>query len=304
VNVIFHLLIMSGIYIILALSLNLILGYAGLFSVGHGAFYGIGAYAGAILVTRFSFPFWGELLAAACIAGFFGFVIGFPTLRLRGDYLALATFGFAVIIYSTFVNWDDLTRGPLGIRGIPKVQFLSIQFNSLWSYTLLVGFFVLLTLFSLRRITHSAFGRVLEAIREDDWAAMAIGKNIAKFKVLAFVIGAFFAGIAGVLYAHYVTFIDPSSFALQESFLVFSMVIFGGMGSIGGSVAGAAILVILPEALRFLGLPSDIAANLRQLIYGALIVFIINWRPEGLFGKSKDIKVAEPSSLEPKVNAQ
>lgn len=286
-NVLFHLLIMSGIYIILALSLNLLLGYAGLFSVGHGAFYGIGAYAAAILATKLGFPFWGEILAAACIAGLCGFVIGFPTLRLRGDYLALATFGFAVIIYSVFNNWYDLTRGPLGIRGIPKVVLFSIPLTSLWSYTILVGFFVLLTLFCIRRLTRSAFGKVLEAIREDDVAAMAIGKNIAKFKVLAFVIAAFFAGIAGVLYAHYVTFIDPSSFLIQESFLIFSMVIFGGMGSLGGSVLGAAILVILPEALRFLGLPSAVAANMRQMIFGALIVFIINWRPEGLLGKSK-----------------
>ena len=286
-NVVFHLLIMSGIYIILALSLNLLLGYAGLFSVGHGAFYGIGAYAAAILATKLGFPFWGEILAAACIAGLCGFVIGFPTLRLRGDYLALATFGFAVIIYSVFNNWYDLTRGPLGIRGIPKVVLFSIPFTSLWSYTVLVGFFVLLTIFCIRRLTYSAFGKVLEAIREDDMAATAIGKNIAKFKVLAFVIAAFFAGIAGVLYAHYVTFIDPSSFLIQESFLIFSMVIFGGMGSIGGSILGAAILVILPEALRFLGLPSAVAANMRQLIFGVLIVFIINWRPEGLLGKSK-----------------
>lgn len=286
-NVLFHLLIMSGIYIILALSLNLLLGYAGLFSVGHGAFYGIGAYAAAILATQLGFPFWGEILAAACIAGLCGFVIGFPTLRLRGDYLALATFGFAVIIYSVFNNWYDLTRGPLGIRGIPKVVLFSIPLTSLWSYTILVGFFVLLTLFCIRRLTRSAFGKVLEAIREDDVAAMAIGKNIARFKVLAFVIAAFFAGIAGVLYAHYVTFIDPSSFLIQESFLIFSMVIFGGMGSLGGSILGAAILVILPEALRFLGLPSAVAANLRQMIFGGLIVFIINWRPEGLLGKSK-----------------
>lgn len=286
-NVLFHLLIMSGIYIILALSLNLLLGYAGLFSVGHGAFYGIGAYTGAILATKLGFPFWGEVLAAASIAGLCGFVIGFPTLRLRGDYLALATFGFAVIIYSVFNNWYDLTRGPLGIRGIPKVVLFSIPLTSLWSYTILVGFFVLLTIFCIRRLTYSAFGKVLEAIREDDMAATAIGKNIAKFKVLAFVIAAFFAGIAGVLYAHYVTFIDPSSFLIQESFLIFSMVIFGGMGSIGGSILGAAILVILPEALRFLGLPSGIAANMRQMIFGGLIVFIINWRPEGLLGKSK-----------------
>jgi branched-chain amino acid transport system permease protein len=287
VNVVFHLLIMAGIYVILAVSLNLILGYAGLFSVGHGAFYGIGAYTGAILATKLLFPFWGEIILAACVAGFFGLVIGFPTLRLRGDYLALATFGFAVIIYSIFNNWYDLTRGPLGIRGIPKVEFLSIQVKSLWTYAVLVWIFVSITIFCIRRFTRSAFGKVLEAIREDDVAALAIGKNIARFKVLAFIIAAFFAGIAGVLYAHYVTFIDPSSFVVQESFLIFSMVIFGGMGSIGGSVVGASILVILPEALRFLGLPSAIAANMRQMIYGALIVVIINWRPEGLIGKAK-----------------
>lgn len=286
-NVLFHLLIMSGIYIILALSLNLLLGYAGLFSVGHGAFYGIGAYTAAILATKLGFPFWGEILAAACVAGFFGFLIGFPTLRLRGDYLALATFGFAVILYSVFNNWDALTRGPLGIRGIPRVAFLGLEFKDLWSYAILVGIFVFITIFCIRRFTRSAFGKVLEAIREDDIAALAIGKNIARFKVLAFIISAFFAGVAGVLYAHYVTFIDPASFVIQESFLIFSMVIFGGMGSIGGSVLGAAILVILPEALRYLGLPSAIAANMRQMIFGGLIVFIINWRPEGLLGKSK-----------------
>lgn len=278
---------MSGIYIILALSLNLLLGYAGLFSVGHGAFYGIGAYTAAILATKLFFPFWAELLTAACVAGLFGFLIGFPTLRLRGDYLALATFGFAVILYSIFNNWYGLTRGPLGIRGIPRVVFLGLEFKTLWSYAILVGIFVFITIFCIRRFTRSAFGKVLEAIREDDIAALAIGKNIARFKVLAFIISAFFAGIAGVLYAHYITFIDPTSFVIQESFLIFSMVIFGGMGSIGGSILGASILVILPEALRYLGLPSAIAANMRQMIYGALIVFIINWRPEGLLGKSK-----------------
>src|SRR4030042_1384362 len=142
---------MSGIYIILALRLNLLLGYAGLFSVCHGAFYGIGAYAAAILATKLGFPFWGEILAAACVAGFFGFLIGFPTLRLRGDYLALATFGFAVILYSIFNNWDGLTRGPLGIRGIPRVAFLGLEFKDLWSYAILVGVFVFITIFCIRR---------------------------------------------------------------------------------------------------------------------------------------------------------
>lgn len=284
-NLVFHVLIMAGIYMILALGLNLLVGYAGLFSVGHGAFYGIGAYAGAILATRLAVPFWLEIVVAAGVAGAFGLLIGLPILRLRGDYLALATFGFAVMVHAVLNNWVELTRGPLGIRGIPKVTLMSVPFTALWSYAILVGLCVALTTLCIGRLTRSAFGRVLEAIREDEVAALAIGKNSARFKVVAFVIAAFLAGMAGVLYAHYVTFIDPSSFVVQESFLVFSMVIFGGMGSIGGSLLGAGILVILPELLRFIGLPAAIAAHTRQMIYGALIVGVINWRPRGLLGR-------------------
>ena len=286
-DIVFHLVIMSGIYMILALSLNLLIGYAGLFSVGHGAFYGIGAYAAAILSTRYGLPFWVEVFAASAIAGAVGYVIGRPILRLRGDHLALATFGLAVIALSVFTNWTDLTRGPLGIRGIPKVSLFSLTLDSLWSYALLVTVCVAVTLLFLWRITHSPFGKVLEAIREDDVAALAVGKNITRFKVVAFVTSSSFAGLAGVLYAHYATYIDPSTFVTGESFLVFSMVVFGGMGSNLGSMVGAAVLVSLPELLRFVGLPGNIAAQMRDVIYGALIVIVINWRPQGLLGRAR-----------------
>ena len=286
-DIVFHLVIMSGIYMILALSLNLLIGYAGLFSVGHGAFYGIGAYAAAILSTRYGLPFWVEVFAASAIAGAVGYVIGRPILRLRGDHLALATFGLAVIALSVFNNWTDLTRGPLGIRGIPKVSLFSLTLDSLWSYALLVTVCVAVTLLFLWRITHSPFGKVLEAIREDDVAALAVGKNITRFKVVAFVTSSSFAGLAGVLYDHYATYIDPSTFVTGESFLVFSMVVFGGMGSNLGSMVGAAVLVSLPELLRFVGLPGNIAAQMRDVIYGALIVIVINWRPQGLLGRAR-----------------
>jgi len=286
-EIVFHLAIMIGIYMILALSLNLLIGYTGLFSVGHGAFYGLGAYAAAILATRIGLPFLIELLIAAAITGALGYLIGRPILRLRGDHLALATFGLAVITYSVLNNWTDLTRGPLGIRGIPKVSLFSVSFEPLWSYAILVAVFVAFTLFCMWRLTSSPFGKVLEAIREDDVAALAVGKNITRFKVTAFVISSCFAGLAGVLYAHYVTYIDPSSFVTGESFLIFSMVVFGGMGSNLGSMLGAATLVALPEMLRFIGLPGNVAAQMRDVIYGALIVAVINWRPQGLIGKAR-----------------
>lgn len=286
-DLVFHLFIMVGIYAILALSLNLLIGYAGLFSVGHGAFYGVGAYAGAILATRVGVPFWIEIIAASAITGAVGYLIGRPILRLRDDNLALATFGFAVITFSVLNNWDDLTRGPLGIRGIPRPVFFSVRIDQLWSYAVLVALCVGFTLLCIWRLTSSPFGKVLEAIREDDIAALAVGKDTTGFKVAAFVISAFFAGLAGVLYAHYTTYIDPSSFETGESFLIFSMVIFGGMGSNLGAMTGAAVLTMLPELLRFAGLPGGIAGQMRDVIFGALIVFVINWRPQGLLGKAR-----------------
>jgi len=287
VDIVYHIGIMVGIYMILALSLNLLIGYAGLFSVGHGAFYGVGAYAGALLATRLGVPFWIEIVAASAITGAVGYVIGRPILRLRDDNLALATFGFAVITFSVLNNWDDLTRGPLGIRGIPKPVLFAIHLNTLWSYALFVAACVAITLLCIGRLASSPFGKVLEAIREDDIAALAVGKNTARFKTAAFVIAAFFAGLAGVLYAHYTSFIDPTSFSTGESFLIFSMVIFGGMGSNLGAMVGATVLTVLPDLLRFAGLPGGVAAQMRDVIYGALIVIVINWRPQGLLGKAR-----------------
>ena len=280
-----HILVITGIYIILTLSLNLIVGYTGLASLGHAAFSCVGAYISSLLALNFGLSPWLGLLISACVAAMFGVFIGFPSLRLKGDYLALATFGLGVIVYSVAKNWVSVTRGPMGLPGIPGFSVFGFQLSGIWSYLILVTFFVFLTYFTIRRVVNSPFGRILRGIREDEIATLAMGKDVDRHKILVFVIGAFFAGIAGSLYAHYITFIDPSSFTVMESITILLMVVFGGMGSLPGSFVGASILVIFPEALRFLGMPSSVAAPLRQMIYGLLLISLMLKRPQGVLGR-------------------
>jgi len=284
-----HILVIAGIYIILTLSLNLIVGYTGLPALGHAAFSCVGAYVSSLLALNFGISPWIGLLIGACVAMLISIVVGFPSLRLKGDYIALATFGFGVIIYSVAKNWVSLTRGPMGLPGIPGFSIFGYQISEIWAYLILVIIFVIITIFIIGRIVNSPFGRILRSIREDEIASEALGKNTAKYKLLVFMIGAFFAGIGGSLYAHYITFIDPSSFTVMESITILLMVIFGGMGSISGSIVGAMILVILPELLRFLGMPSSIAAPMRQMIYGLLLVILMLKRPKGLLGRYRFI---------------
>jgi len=279
-----HILVISGIYVILTLSLNLIVGFTGLPSMGHAAFSCIGAYTSSLLALNFGLSPWIGLIIGALFAAFSGIVIGYPSVRLKGDYLALATFGLGVIVYSIAKNWVSLTRGPMGLPGIPGFTIIGWELSGILAYLLLVIILVCLTIFVIQRIVHSPFGRILRSIREDETAAQAMGKDTDKHKLIVFVIGAFFAGIAGSLYAHYITFIDPSSFTITESITILLMVIFGGMGSIPGSVVGAIVLVVFPEMLRFLGLPSSIAAPMRQMIYGLLLITLMLKRPRGLMG--------------------
>ena len=250
-----HILVISGIYIILTLSLNLIVGFTGLPSLGHIAFAGVGAYVSSLLALNYGISPWIGLALGACVASIVGFIVGFVSIRLKGDYLALATFGLGVIIYAVSKNWVGLTRGPMGLPGIPGFTIIGFEIQPVWAYLMLVMVFVFFTTFIINRIVNSPFGRILKSIREDELASLSIGNDINKYKLIVFVIGAFFAGIAGSLYAHYITFIDPSGFTPVESIAVLLMVVFGGMGSIKGSFLGAAALVIFPEMLRFLGMP-------------------------------------------------
>ena len=279
-----HILVIAGIYVILTLSLNLIVGYTGLPALGHAAFSCIGAYTSSLLALNVGLSPWIGLLIGACVAALSGIIIGYPSVRLKGDYLALATFGLGVIVYSIAKNWVSLTRGPMGLPGISGFSVIGFELSGIWSYLLLVLVFVIIIIFVIGRIVNSPFGRILRSIREDEIASQTMGKDTNKHKLLVFIIGAFFAGIAGSLYAHYITFIDPSSFTVMESITILLMVIFGGMGSISGSIVGAVILVVFPELLRFLGMPSSIAAPMRQMIYGLLLVMLMLKRPQGIMG--------------------
>ncbi|MGD1276885.1 MAG: branched-chain amino acid ABC transporter permease [Tepidisphaeraceae bacterium] len=280
-----HIVIIAAIYTTLAVSLDLLAGQTGLLSLAHAAFYGIGAYSSALLATALHLPILVSVLAGMLCAAVVSLLVSVPSLRLHDDYFVIATFGFQMILFSIFNNWVDLTHGPLGIAGIPQPTIFGWQINSNWKFACLGLLFACFAYFVVGRLSHSPFGRVLRAIRQDEVFARSIGKNTLKFKVAAFAVSAALAASAGSLYAHYISYVDPSSFTVMESILVISMVIIGGPASTWGPLIGAAVLVTLPEALRFTGLPSAVAANLRQVFYGALLVIMMMFRPQGLVGR-------------------
>jgi len=279
-----HICVLICIYVILAISLDLITGYTGMLSIAHAAFYGVGAYIAAIMSLNLHSPFIVNIGCAATLSGLLGLLVGIPSLRIRDDYFVVATFAFQVIILSILNNWMSLTGGSMGLSGIPQPQILGFRISSHLHFLVLACLFCILILWISLRIAHSPFGRVLKAIREDEIFAQAAGKNVAAFKILVFVIGAGMASIAGVIYAYYIGFIDPTSFSVMESIFIISIVIIGGAGSLWGSVVAATVLVVLPELLRFIGLPGAMAANIRQIIYGSLLVAFMLWRPRGFLG--------------------
>lgn len=280
-----HILILIGIYIILAQSLNLIAGYAGLLSIAHAAFYGVGAYVVALMALKLGTPFWLNITCAVIAAGAFGALVGIPSLHIRDDYFVIATFAFQIITFSVLNNWVSFTGGPMGLPGIPQPVFFGYTVSSHIAFLIMVGVLCVITLWVSKRIVQSPLGRVLKAIREDEVFTQAAGKNVAAYKVLVFVVGAGMAAVAGSMYAYYISFIDPTSFTVTESIFIISIVIIGGAGSLWGPVVGAAVLVMLPEMLRFVGLPSSVAANIRQILYGALLVAFMMWRPQGFMGE-------------------
>jgi branched-chain amino acid transport system permease protein len=280
-----HLVVMICIYSVLAVSLDLLVGHTGLLSVSHAAFLGLGAYSSALLAVRLGASFIMGVLVGMAVGILLSFLISLPSLRLRGDYFVVATFGFQMIFFAVFNNWIGVTQGPMGVPGIPRPTIFGWAIRSHVAFVVVGGVLAAFAYLIVGRITTSPFGRVLRAIREDEAFAQALGKNTLRFKVSVFAVSAALAALAGSLYAHYVTFIDPSSFTIMESILVISMVIIGGAGSTWGPLIGATALVILPEALRFLGFPGSIAANLRQIFYGALLVVMMMARPRGLVGR-------------------
>lgn len=280
-----HIAILISIYGMLALSLNLVVGETGLLSVTQAAFYGIGAYTTALLLVGSGVNFFLAAFAGMLCTGTIALGIGIVLSRLRGDYYALGTFGFNVIVFSIFLNWQSVTRGPLGIPGIPRPELFGFSFSENFSFLILSFAFCLFTFAVCRFITRSSFGRVLKAIREDEEAIAVFGYSTTYYKLTIFTVSAMLAALAGSFFASYITFIDPSSFSLNESIFILAIVILGGLASHRGAVVGAAFLIILPEALRFVGFPPDIAAQMRQLVYGLILIILMLYRPQGLLGE-------------------
>lgn len=272
---ILHLGILICIYTILAQSLSLVAGYSGQMSLAHAGFYGIGAYTTALLSVNYGLPVLLTIPIALLISGIVAYIVSKVAVKTIDDYYIIITLGIQVVIFSILNNWQELTRGPLGVPGIPSFEIFGFAFYSKLSFLLLSIFFTALIWFILKNITNSPFGRMLRALSEDEIYTKSLGKNVGQAKVVSFIISGMLASIAGVLYAHYISYIDPTSFTIDESIFILSIVIIGGMRNLKGIFFASAFLVLLPEALRFVGMPSSIAANMRQIFYGIALIMVI-----------------------------
>lgn len=284
-NYLLHLLILVEIYLILSSSLNLMLGYTGLVSLAHAAFYGFGAYISTLLMVDAGVGFFASMAVAVVVTMLLSVLITFASLRFRGDYFILVTLAFQVITFTVLNNWTSVTSGPYGIAGIPPPVFAGVKVDSVPSFAFFGFICMLLVVAFLIFVVRSPFGRTLQAIRDNELAALSLGKNVVFFKLRSIAISSAMAAVAGVLYATYISYIDPTSFTLDQSILILSMVILGGTGNIKGPIVGAIIIVLLPELLRFLAIPDSFAANLRLIIYGLMLVILMRFRPQGIAGK-------------------
>ncbi len=273
-------------YICLGLGLNVVVGLAGMLDLGYIAFYGVGAYTYAVLNTSYGLAFWVCLPFSGLFACIAGCIVGYPTLRMRGDYLAIVTLGFGEIIRIILNNWMDLTNGPNGILGIKPIGILlpffenGLTFEVFWVKKLqLFYYFILglaiLSIIAVKRLNFSRVGRAWESIREDETAAELMGVNTFNYKLLAYAIGAIFAGLAGAFFAARMRFVSPESFTFLESAMVLCMVVLGGMGSIPGIILGVLALIALPEVFREF-------ESYRMLVFGATMVIMMLFRPAGI----------------------
>ena len=273
-----NIMITALIYVLLGLGLNIVVGVAGLLDLGYAAFYAVGAYSYALLNYHYGLSFWTVLAIGAGLAALFGIILGFPVLRLRGDYLAIVTLGFGEIIRLILENWNEFSFGPSGIANIPRPGFFGVEMNleqaTIYIYFVMIAL-SLFTIFVVNRLQNSRIGRAWIALREDEVACQAMGIDKRKTKLMAFALGATWAGFAGVVFAAKTTFINPASFTLWESINILCVVVLGGMGSIVGVIVGAFVLILLPEYLRFL-------SEYRILAFGAVLVMMMVFRPGGI----------------------
>ncbi|MDJ0815006.1 MAG: high-affinity branched-chain amino acid ABC transporter permease LivM [Desulfobacterales bacterium] len=278
-----NIMITALIYVITGLGLNIVVGLAGLLDLGYVAFYAVGAYSYALLNYHFGLNFWMTLPIGAGLGLIFGILLGFPVLRLRGDYLAIVTLGFGEIIRLVLENWNEFSFGPSGIANIPRPGFFGLEMSlhqaTTYLYFLMIGL-SLVTIFVVRRLQDSRIGRAWIALREDEVACQAMGIDKTRTKLSAFAMGATWAGMAGVVFAAKTTFINPASFTLWESIIILCVVVLGGMGSVMGVIFGALILILLPEYLRAF-------SEFRLLIFGAVLVVMMVFRPGGIVAEAR-----------------
>ncbi|HEB70325.1 MAG TPA: high-affinity branched-chain amino acid ABC transporter permease LivM [Desulfobulbus sp.] len=280
-----NIMVTALMYIVLGLGLNIVVGVAGLLDLGYVAFYAVGAYSYALLNLHFGLGFWTVLPIGGLLAASFGILLGFPVLRLRGDYLAIVTLGFGEIIRLILENWNDFSQGPSGIANIPRPglfgMHLSLDQSITYLYYLVIGM-VLFTIFVVNRLQNSRIGRAWFALREDEIACQAMGIDKTRTKLTAFALGATWAGMVGVFFAAKTTFVNPASFTFLESAIILCIVVLGGMGSIIGVILAALILILLPEYLRAF-------SDYRMLAFGAVLVTMMIFRPQGLIANVRRI---------------
>lgn len=282
-------LIYTCIYAFMSLGQNLITGYTGMLSLCGAGFFAIGSYTTAILVTKCGWSFWLTLPVAAILCALMGVLIGLPTLRLKGDYLAIATLGFAEIVRNIINNWDSLTNGPMGIQRIPIITLFGIKISPYNKYAFLALEIVLLLIcyFLLERLASSRMGRALEAIREDEIATSSLGINVTKYKVVSFALGAAVTGIAGSLQAEFVLSVSPGTYVFMVSIMVLCTVVLGGMGNFKAVILGAFIIQFISYFPQLIGLSNAIPAQAKQIIFGLILVVMMIYRPQGILGRKK-----------------
>lgn len=293
-NYALHLIIYLEVFAILALSLNLVVGYCGLLTLAHASFFALGGYIYAILTVAYGWTFLQAVPVAAMITGLASLLISIPAWRTKGDFFIIISLAVQALVFSLLANWSDassplgswanMTNGQFGIPGVAKPEILGARLDSLPAFAALGGVIALMIAAALARLQASPWGRVLVAMREDELAARSLGKNTRLFKTQAFAISAGAAAIAGCVYASYIGYLDPAAASLNQSILLLSMVVVGGVGNLRGPLLGAAIIVLLPELLKSLDLPDAQAATARVALYGALLVVFMHLRPQGILG--------------------
>lgn len=276
---------MLEIYILLALSANQKVGFSGLLSLAQAVFYGFGAYATAITITKFDFSYWLALPIAILTCTFVALIFSFIAGRVRELYFSLATLALQIIFFSVAYNWASVTNGSFGISGILNPDFFGLKIDTPGSFAFFGGIWVVIVIIFYLWFLKTPISRLIKATRDDQIALLSLGKNPNYYKRISIIISAIIAGIAGSIYATYFTFIDPTSFTLDESILILSIVLIGGSGGIIGPITGAIIYILLPELLKFMQLPENIAANMRMIIFGLVLVLVVRFKPKGIFGK-------------------